>query len=65
MIDLAHNLGMRVVAEGVESAATWMRLAAMGCDLAQGFYLSRPIPARGLQALLEDERETPLQLVAT
>jgi len=65
MIELAHNLGMRVVAEGVESAATWMRLAAMGCDLAQGFHLSRPVPASGLLALLETEREAPLRLVAT
>ena len=44
-IELAHNLGLRVVAEGVESAAAWMRLAALGCDLAQGFHLARPLPA--------------------
>jgi diguanylate cyclase (GGDEF)-like protein/PAS domain S-box-containing protein len=47
-IDLAHNLGLRVVAEGVESQETLDRLAAMGCDAAQGFYLSRPIPAEEL-----------------
>jgi diguanylate cyclase (GGDEF)-like protein len=64
MIELAHNLGMRVVAEGVESAATWMRLAALGCDLAQGFHLSRPLPADGLLALLEAERAAPVRLVA-
>ena len=64
MIELAHNLGMRVVAEGVESAATWMRLGAMGCDLAQGFHLARPLPASGLLALLEAERDAPLRLVA-
>ena len=43
-IELAHNLGLRVVAEGVESAAAWMRLVALGCDLAQGFHLARPLP---------------------
>jgi diguanylate cyclase (GGDEF)-like protein len=62
-IELAHNLGLRVVAEGVESAETWMRLAALGCDLAQGFHLARPLPATGLLALLEAERDEPLRLV--
>ena len=55
-IELAHNLGLRVVAEGVESAAAWMRLAALGCDLAQGFHLARPLPADAVLALLETER---------
>jgi diguanylate cyclase (GGDEF)-like protein len=63
-IELAHNLGLRVVAEGVESADAWIRLAAMGCDLAQGFHLARPLPASALLALLESEREVPLRLVA-
>jgi diguanylate cyclase (GGDEF)-like protein len=63
-IELAHNLGLRVVAEGVESAEAWMRLAALGCDLAQGFHLARPLPAPGLLALLEAERHEPLRLVA-
>ena len=62
MIELAHNLGLRVVAEGVESAATWMRLAALGCDLAQGYHLARPLPADGLLALLESERNAPQRL---
>jgi EAL domain-containing protein (putative c-di-GMP-specific phosphodiesterase class I) len=43
-IDLGHNLGLRVVAEGVETQETWDRLLALGCDTAQGFYLSRPLP---------------------
>jgi diguanylate cyclase (GGDEF)-like protein len=64
MIELAHNLGMRVVAEGVESAANWVRLAELGCDLAQGFHLSRPLPASGFLALLDAERETRAQAVA-
>jgi diguanylate cyclase (GGDEF)-like protein len=63
-IELAHNLGLGVVAEGVESAETWVRLAALGCDLAQGYHLARPLPAPGLLALLEAEHHEPLRLVA-
>jgi diguanylate cyclase (GGDEF)-like protein len=42
IIDLAHNLKLEVVAEGVESAVVWQRLAALGCDLAQGHFISAP-----------------------
>jgi diguanylate cyclase (GGDEF)-like protein len=44
-IDLAHNLGLTVVAEGVETAGAMARLAALNCDEAQGYHMSRPIPA--------------------
>jgi EAL domain-containing protein (putative c-di-GMP-specific phosphodiesterase class I) len=44
-VDLAHALGLRVVAEGIEDEATWRRLRAVGCDAAQGYHLSRPLPA--------------------
>ena len=44
-IELAHNLDLEVVAEGVESQAVWERLAALGCDVAQGYLISKPIPA--------------------
>ncbi len=44
-IGLAHSLGLTVVAEGVEDRATWDLLAQLGCDLAQGYYISRPLPA--------------------
>ena len=44
-IDLAHNLGLRVVAEGVEDEAVMTILAEYGCDAAQGHFFSRPIPA--------------------
>jgi diguanylate cyclase (GGDEF)-like protein len=44
-IDLAHNMGLLVVAEGVEDEATLRRLREMGCDLVQGFHLSKPLPA--------------------
>ena len=41
--DLARSLGLRVVAEGVETPEVWNRLRFVGCHLAQGYYLSRPI----------------------
>ena len=44
-IDLGRNLGLEVVAEGVESGPIWDRLAELGCNVAQGYYLSRPLPA--------------------
>jgi diguanylate cyclase (GGDEF)-like protein/PAS domain S-box-containing protein len=42
-VDLAHNLGLKVVAEGVESIATLSLLKGMGCDIAQGFVIARPL----------------------
>ena len=47
-IEFSHALEMRVVAEGIEDHATFALLASMGCDLAQGFFISRPVPARDL-----------------
>lgn len=44
-IELAHNLDRSVVAEGVEEKAVWDRLAEFNCDTAQGYYISKPIPA--------------------
>ena len=44
-IELAHNMGLVVVAEGVEDEATLERLRTLGCDIVQGFYLSRPLAA--------------------
>jgi diguanylate cyclase len=43
-IDLAHNLGLSVVAEGVETAQAWALLNRMGCDEAQGYYIAKPMP---------------------
>jgi diguanylate cyclase (GGDEF)-like protein len=44
-VDLGHNLGLQVVAEGVEDQETWQELAALGCDTVQGYYLGKPMPA--------------------
>ena len=43
-IDLGRNLGLKVVAEGVEDESTWRAVSELGCDLAQGFFRSRPMP---------------------
>ncbi len=51
-IELAHRLGMRVVAEGVESEAIWQTLKQLGCDLGQGYHFGRPVPAERLIAML-------------
>ncbi len=48
-IGLGHALGLSVVVEGVEDAETWAPLGRMGCDVAQGYYLSRPLPADELE----------------
>ena len=51
-VDLAHSLGLRIVAEGVEAAGTVEVLHRYGCDIIQGFFYSRPIPAAELAAWL-------------
>ena len=48
VIDLAHNLGKQVCAEGVEDEATWRMLRDLGCDLAQGYWIARPMAAEDL-----------------
>jgi predicted signal transduction protein with EAL and GGDEF domain len=52
IIDLAGNLGLEVVAEGVEDCAACDRLAALGCDLVQGYYLAPPMTPRGFEQWL-------------
>jgi len=42
--DLGHSLGLSIVAEGVESAASWEQMRQLGCDTGQGYFVSRPIP---------------------
>ena len=52
-IDLAHNLGVKVVAEGVEDAAALAMLIDYGCDAAQGYYFSRPMTAAAAERWFE------------
>ena len=49
-VDLAHNLGLTVVAEGVENALIWDKLKALQCDEAQGYFMSKPIAAHTFAA---------------
>ncbi len=58
-IELGHSLGFKVVAEGVEDQETLDRLIEFGCDLAQGYHISRPLPAADLTRWL---RESPCGL---
>jgi EAL domain-containing protein (putative c-di-GMP-specific phosphodiesterase class I) len=52
IISLAHDLGMEVVAEGVETAKQFAYLQGLGCDMAQGNYFSEPLPPEAAGALL-------------
>ena len=51
-IALGHDLGFEVVAEGVEDRETWELLGALGCDLAQGYHLARPMPSSDVSSWL-------------
>ena len=48
-IDLGHNLGLEVVAEGVETQEALARLAELGCDTVQGYFLGRPQPTEAVE----------------
>ena len=53
VIDLGHNLGLKVVAEGVETAKIWKLLEALGCDEGQGYLIARPMAAADLSAWVD------------
>ncbi|MEO8178789.1 MAG: bifunctional diguanylate cyclase/phosphodiesterase [Deltaproteobacteria bacterium] len=59
VIKLAHGLGLEVVAEGVETEAELRRLLTLGCDLAQGYLISRPVPASDFATFLEQHQKSP------
>lgn len=58
-INLAHNLGLAVVAEGIESEASWDSLRCMGCDEAQGYWIAKPMPAVEVEAWYRSARWKP------
>lgn len=55
-IDLAHELGLKVVAEGVEDAECLEFLTSIGCDMAQGYLISKPVPAADISAMTGTQR---------
>ena len=57
-IELGHNLGLQLVAEGVEDAATWQLLLPLGCDVLQGYCISAPLPLPALVAWLGRWQDT-------
>lgn len=64
-IDLAHNLGLNVVAEGVESEGMLSMLARLNCDTVQGFYVSRPMPGDRMQEWLSKSSYTQHEVMTT
>jgi EAL domain-containing protein (putative c-di-GMP-specific phosphodiesterase class I) len=64
-IDLVRNLGLTVVAEGIESEAVLRHLTALGCDTAQGYFISRPQPPEQLTAMLSGAGEIRSRLANT
>jgi diguanylate cyclase len=59
-VELARALGLRAVAEGVEDERTWRQLAEVGCELAQGWYTARPMPADAIPGWLRQRARSPL-----
>jgi|GEM_PF-1422269 len=53
-VDLGHNLGLAVVAEGVESLAALNMVTEFGCDYAQGYYIAKPLPVEGIDAWIDE-----------
>jgi EAL domain-containing protein (putative c-di-GMP-specific phosphodiesterase class I) len=58
-VELAHNLGYEIVAEGVESRETLDLLTRMGCDSAQGYFMGRPVPVDQIPAWLAESPWSP------
>jgi EAL domain-containing protein (putative c-di-GMP-specific phosphodiesterase class I) len=52
IVGLAHNLGLRVIAEGIENHGQLAALLALGCEFGQGYFFGRPLPADEVEAML-------------
>jgi EAL domain-containing protein (putative c-di-GMP-specific phosphodiesterase class I) len=59
-IEMGHNLGLKVVAEGIETESSAERLRTMHCDIAQGYLYAKPMSAAALEQWLEDKPRVPL-----
>jgi EAL domain-containing protein (putative c-di-GMP-specific phosphodiesterase class I) len=59
-IDMGHGLGLKVVAEGIETAAAASRLREFGCDIAQGYFYARPMPRESFEMWLKDKPRVPI-----
>jgi EAL domain-containing protein (putative c-di-GMP-specific phosphodiesterase class I) len=63
-VELAHTLGATVIAEGVETRVQWECLAALGCDIAQGYFVGRPLPPEDLTGLVDARPGFPVVVAA-
>ena len=59
-IDMGHGLGLKVVAEGIESEGAATRLRNFGCDVAQGYFYAKPMPLAAFDAWLEGRERVPV-----
>ena len=59
-LEIAHGVGATVVAEGVETRDQWQFVSLMGCDIAQGYLIGRPVPAEELTIRLDVTTHIPL-----
>ncbi len=60
IIDLGHNLGLKIIAEGVETPQVWQALASKNCDYAQGYLMAKPMPASDFDLWLQNWRTKPV-----
>jgi EAL domain-containing protein (putative c-di-GMP-specific phosphodiesterase class I) len=65
IVDLGHSLNLSVVAEGVEDQISWDRLRAMSCDIAQGYHLSKPVPASEVTRWLNERLQLEAGAMST
>ncbi len=63
IVAMAHGLGLKVIAEGVETEAQCEIMRTSGCDEIQGYFFSRPIPAQAIEELFSEGRQLPLHLL--
>ena len=64
VVQITHEIGMTVVAEGVETAEQYQYIDQLGCQSCQGYYIARPMPRAGIATLIEDQRHVATRLPA-